>query len=130
MYEAAAVFHRPPHVLPPESGTLIQYVADIADINVNTLDGNNTLNGYYSNCYSKTFSLLEEPMPRIKEAFALKSFAERDFKAKAHVPIQTYTTNGVVGYSKINVKDFVYGTKTVSFLKKVNVVWFYGKMSL
>lgn len=43
MYKAAAVFHSPPHVLRPESGTLIQYGADNADINVNTLDGNNTL---------------------------------------------------------------------------------------
>lgn len=43
MYEAAAVFHRPPLILPPESGTFIQYVADNVDINVNTLDGNNTL---------------------------------------------------------------------------------------
>lgn len=66
--------------------------------------------------------LLEEPMPRIKE-----TLSANDFKAKAHVPIQTYTNDGVVGYSKINVKDFVYGTETVSFLKKVDVVWFYGK---
>jgi hypothetical protein len=41
MYEAAAVFHRPPHVLPPETCTFVQYVADNADINVNKLDGNN-----------------------------------------------------------------------------------------
>ncbi|GBP81140.1 hypothetical protein EVAR_88238_1 [Eumeta japonica] len=124
MYEAAAVFHRPPHVLPPESGTLIQYVADNADINVNTLDGNNTLHimGIIQIVTPKHSVLLEEPMPRIKETLSAD-----DFKAKAHVPIQTYTNYGVVGYSKINVKDFVYGTETVSFLKKVDVVWFYGK---
>lgn len=38
MYEAATVLHRPPHILPPETGTFIQYVADNADINVHTLD--------------------------------------------------------------------------------------------
>lgn len=43
LYEAAAVFHQPPHILPPETGTCIQYVADNADINVHTLDGHNTL---------------------------------------------------------------------------------------
>lgn len=61
-------------------------------------------------------------MPRIKEALSAL-----DFKAKAHVPTQIYLNDGVVGYSKINVKDFVYGTKTVSFLNKADVVWFYGK---
>ncbi|CAG4951420.1 unnamed protein product [Parnassius apollo] len=124
MYEAAAVFHRPPHVLPPESGTLIQYVADNADINVNTLDDNNTLHimGIIQIVTPKHSVLLEEPMPRIKE-----TLSANDFKAKAHVPIQTYTNDGVVGYSKINFKDFVYGTKTVSFLKKADVIWFYGK---
>lgn len=124
MYEAAAVFHRPPHVLSPESGTLIQYVADNADINVNTLDGNNTLHimGIIQIVTPKHSVLLEEPMPRIKEALSAI-----DFKAKAHVPIQIYQNDGVVGYSKINVTDFVYGTETVSFLKKADAVWFYGK---
>ncbi|CAH0556725.1 unnamed protein product [Brassicogethes aeneus] len=124
MYEAAAVFHRPPHVLPPETGTLIQYVADNADINVNTLDGNNTLHimGIIQIVTPKNSVLLEEPLPRIKEALSANYF-----QAKAHVPIQMYQNNCVVGYSKINVKDFVYGTETVSFLKKADVVWFYGK---
>lgn len=82
MYESAAVFHRLPHVLPPESGTLIQYVADNADINVNTLDGTNTLHimGIIQIVTPKHSVLLEEPMQRIKEALSAK-----DFKAKAHV---------------------------------------------
>lgn len=94
MYEAAAVFHRLPHVLPPERGTLIQYVADNADINVNTLDGNNTLHtmGVIQIVTPKQSVLLEEPLPRIKEALSAK-----DFKAKAHVPIQIYQNDGVVG---------------------------------
>lgn len=124
MYEAAAVFHRPPHVLSPESGTLIQYVADNADINVNTLDGNNTLHimGLIQIVTPKQSILLEEPMPRIKEALSAN-----DFKAKAHVPIQIYQNDGVVGYSKITVQDFAYGTEAVSFLKKTDALWFYGK---
>lgn len=43
MYEATTVFHCQPHILLPESGTFTQYVADNADINVHTIDGNNTL---------------------------------------------------------------------------------------
>lgn len=115
MYEAAAVIHCPPHVLPTKDGNLIQYVADNADINV-TLDGNKPLHvmGIIQIFTSKYSVLLKEPMPRIKETISAK-----DFKAKAHVPVQTYTNDGVVGYSKINVKDFVYGTETVSFFLKL-----------
>lgn len=70
MYEATAVFHRPPHVLRPESGTLIQYVADNADINVNMLDGNTLhIMGIIQIVTPKDSVLLEEPMPRVKEAF-------------------------------------------------------------
>ncbi|GBP40851.1 Putative nuclease HARBI1 [Eumeta japonica] len=61
--------------------------------------------------------LLEEPMPRIKEALAAK-----DFKANAHVPIQIYQNDGVVGYSKINVTDFVYGTETPLYAKAREIV--------
>lgn len=123
MYEAATVFHRPPHVLPPESGTLIQYVADNADINVNTLDGNNTLHimGIIQIVTPKDSVLLEEPMPRIKEVLLAI-----DFKAKAPVPIQIYHNDGVVGYSKINVEDFTYATERVSFLKKLMYYGFMG----
>lgn len=124
MYESAAVFHPLPHVLPPESGTLIQYVADNADINVNTLDGNNSLHimGIIQIVTPKHSVLLEEPMQRIKEVLSAKHF-----KAKAHVPIQIYQNSDVVGYSKIYVQDFGYGTETVSFHKNSDVVWFYGK---
>lgn len=118
MYEAAAVIHCPPHVLPTKDGNLIQYVADNADINV-TLDGNKPLHvmGIIQIFTSKYSVLLKEPMPRIK--VYLLSISAKDFKAKAHVPVQTYTNDGVVGYSKINVKDFVYGTETVSFFLKL-----------
>lgn len=53
-------------------------------------------------------------MPRVTEVLLAK-----DIAAKAHVPIQVYQNTGVVGYSKINVRDFEYENETkVSFLKK------------
>lgn len=116
MYEAATVFHRPPYILPPETGTFLQYVADNADINVNTLDGNNTLHimGIIQIVTLISSVLLKEPTPRIKEALSAK-----DFAANAHVPIQIYQNNCAVGYSKIKVEDFDYesGT-TVPFTQK------------
>ena len=42
-YEVSAVYHPQPRILSSESGALVQYVGDNADINVQTLDGNNTL---------------------------------------------------------------------------------------
>lgn len=64
LYEAAAVFHKPPHILPPETGTCIQYVADNADINVHTLDGHNTLHvmGIIQIVTPKNSFILEEPI--------------------------------------------------------------------
>ena len=37
MYEAAAVLHHPPFILPPQTGTFIQYIADNADINLSKM---------------------------------------------------------------------------------------------
>lgn len=87
LYEAAAVFHRPPHILPPETGTFVQYVADNADINVNTLDGHNTLHimGIIQVVTPKSLVLLEEAIQRIKEAPSAT-----DFAAIAHMPLQIY----------------------------------------
>lgn len=42
-YEISAVYHPQPHISSSESGALVQYVGDNADTNVQTLDGNNTL---------------------------------------------------------------------------------------
>ncbi|PZC75227.1 hypothetical protein B5X24_HaOG206534 [Helicoverpa armigera] len=124
-YESAAVFSRPLHILPPETGTFIQYVADNADINVNTLDGNDTLHimGIIQIVTPKDSVLQENPLPRVTEVLSAK-----DFAAKAHVPIQAYQNTGAVGYSKINVQNFDYESESkVTFLKKVDVTWFYGK---
>lgn len=123
-YEAAAVFSRPPHILSPETGTFVQYVADNADVNVNTLDGNNTLHimGIIQIVTPKDSVLQEKPMPRLTEVLSAK-----DFAAKAHVPIQVYQNTGVVGYSKINVRNFDEIEAKASFLKKVDLIWFYGK---
>lgn len=43
-YELPAVYSYPPHILSLETDTLIPYVAEIAEINVNTWDGNNKIN--------------------------------------------------------------------------------------
>lgn len=68
-------------------------------------------------------SVLQEPMPRVTEFLSAK-----DFATKAPVPIRVYQNTSVIGYSKMNVRDFEYenGTK-VSFLKKVDVIWFEEK---
>lgn len=41
-YEVSAVYHLQPRILSSETGALLQYVGDNADINVHTFDGNNT----------------------------------------------------------------------------------------
>ncbi|KAE9525653.1 hypothetical protein AGLY_014180, partial [Aphis glycines] len=98
MYEAAAVFHSQPHILPPESGIFVQYAADNADINVYTIDGHNTLH-----------------------------IMAKDFAEKAHIPIQIYQNDGVVGYSKITAQSFAYENTMISLLRKIDMVWLYGK---
>ncbi|GFY78732.1 hypothetical protein TNIN_449881 [Trichonephila inaurata madagascariensis] len=42
-YKISAVYHPQSRILSSESGSLVQYVGGNADINVHTLDGNNTL---------------------------------------------------------------------------------------
>ncbi|GFY31767.1 uncharacterized protein TNCV_4200761 [Trichonephila clavipes] len=42
-YETSTAYHPQPRILSSESGALIRYVGDNADINVHTLNGNNTL---------------------------------------------------------------------------------------
>ncbi|CAF4761720.1 unnamed protein product [Pieris macdunnoughi] len=95
--QLAAVLHRLPHILPPKTGTFIQYVADNADINVHTLDGHNTLHimGIIKIITTKSSVIAEEPILRTNILPSAQHFAE-----KAHVPIQVYQTDSVVGYSK------------------------------
>ncbi|GFS50027.1 SWIM-type domain-containing protein [Trichonephila inaurata madagascariensis] len=42
-YEISTAYHPQPRILSLESGTLVEYVGDHTNINVHTLDGNNTL---------------------------------------------------------------------------------------
>lgn len=125
MYEAAAVLHRPPHILPPETGTISQYAANNADINVHTVDGHNTLHimGIIQIITPKTAVITEEPISRINTVLLAK-----DFAAKAHIPIKVYQNKVEVGYSKIVAQNFDYeGNTAVSLLKKVDILWLYGK---
>jgi len=125
MYEAAAVFHSQPHILPPESGTFVQYVADNADINVHTIDGHNTLHiiGIIQIITPKSSVLAEKSISLTNQVFSAKDFAE-----KAHIPIQIYQNDGVVGYSKITAQSFAYESHTmISLLRKIDMVWLYGK---
>lgn len=87
------------------------------------LDGINTLHIMCIIQNDTTGSvILEEHIPRIKEVLSA-----RDFTAKAHVPIQVYQHNGVIGYSKVKVEDFGYEIETtLSLLKKST--W-YGYMA-
>ncbi|GBM07447.1 hypothetical protein AVEN_26508-1 [Araneus ventricosus] len=71
----------------------------------------------------KSSVLTEEPLSRTKQVISAE-----DFAVKAHVPIQIYHNNGVVGYSKITAQDFAYESDTTaSFLRKIDMLWFYGK---
>ncbi|GFY49085.1 uncharacterized protein TNIN_462621 [Trichonephila inaurata madagascariensis] len=42
-YEISIAYHPQPRILSSESGARLRYVGDNADINIHTLDGNNTL---------------------------------------------------------------------------------------
>lgn len=87
MYEAAAVFKRQPHILPPENGAFVQYVADNADLNVYTIDGHNTLHimGIIQIITPKCSVLAQESLIRTKKVISSKDFAE-----KANIPIRVY----------------------------------------
>lgn len=126
MYESAAVFNREPHILSPESGTFVQYVADNADINVYTIDGHKTLHiimGSIQIITPKSSVLAEEPFLRTNRVISANEFVE-----KAHIPIRIYQNYGVAGYSKITAQNFTYESDTtVSLLRKIDIVWLYGK---
>ncbi|GBM52178.1 hypothetical protein AVEN_97620-1 [Araneus ventricosus] len=71
----------------------------------------------------KSSVLAKEPLSRTKEVISAK-----DFAAEAHVPIQVYHNNGVVGYGKITAQNFAYeSATTASFLQKIDMLWLYGK---
>lgn len=124
-YEAAVVHHPQPHILPPESGTFIQFAADNADVNVYTIDGHNTLHimGMIKIVTPKSSVVSEEPIARVRT-----KHTARDFAYKAVVPIQVYENTEVRGLSKINVAELANEeTTNISFLKKIDILWLYGK---
>ncbi|GBN86623.1 hypothetical protein AVEN_27895-1 [Araneus ventricosus] len=71
----------------------------------------------------KSSVLAEESLSRTKQVISAK-----DFAAEAHVPIQVYHNNNIVGYSKITAQNFAYESDTTaSFLRKIDMLWLYGK---
>lgn len=120
-YEFSAVHHPPPRIL-SESCALVQYVGDNADINVNTLDGHNTLHimGMIKIVTPKSAVILDE---RIKVCATKPSAKEL---AASHVPLLIYEKPIVPGYSRIQVKN-LNNEVTVQKLNKVDFLWLYGK---
>jgi len=102
LYEVSAVYHPPLTILPPESGTLIQYAADNADINVSTLDGHNTLHvmGVIKIITPKSAVINDKPIMKYKSVPSAKDLAE-----VSHVSLHMYKNYEVSGLSRIEVKD-------------------------
>jgi len=97
----------------------------VADINVHTIYGHNTFHkmGIIQIITQKSSVLPEESISLTNQVFSAKNFAE-----KAHIPIQIYQNDGVVGYSKITAQSFAYENYTmVSLFQKIDMVWLYGK---
>jgi len=104
LYEISAVYHPPLTILPPESGTLIQYAADNADqcINVSTLDGHNTLHvmGIIKIITPKSAVINNKPIIKYKSVPSAKDLAE-----VSHVPLHMYENCEVSGLSRIEVNS-------------------------
>jgi len=78
MYEVVIVYHPQPHILSPESGALILYIADNADINVYTIDSYNTAHimGIIKIITPISAVIAEEPIAKYKTSTA-KDFGSR-----------------------------------------------------
>lgn len=85
IYEAAAISHTQPNILPPGSGSFVQYSADNADININTIDGHNTMHimGVIQIVTQKSAVIANKKIPRLKQMPAAKDIANI-----AHVPLK------------------------------------------
>ncbi|CAH2086035.1 unnamed protein product [Euphydryas editha] len=124
-YEVSSVYHPQPRILPSESGALVQYVGDNADINVSTLDGNNTLHvmGMIKIITPKDAVIYDD---RIKKCTTKPS--AKELAAISHVSLLAYEKPVVPGYSKIQVQNL--HDDQVLIEKKFNAVdllWLYGK---
>lgn len=86
-YEVSAVYHPQPGILSSESGALVRYVGDNANINVQTLDGNNTLHvmGIIEIVTPKNAVLYDEQ----KQKCTTKPKA-KELAAISHVSLQVY----------------------------------------
>lgn len=84
MYEVSVVYHPPLTILPPESGTLIQYAAVNADINVSPLDGHNILHvmGVIEIITPKSAVINDNPIMKYKSVPSAKDLAE-----VSHIPL-------------------------------------------
>ncbi|KAF0716418.1 SWIM-type domain-containing protein [Aphis craccivora] len=125
LYESAAVNHPKPKILSPAAGAFIQYSADNADININTIDGHNTVHimGVIQIVTPKNAVIVDEEIPRLRIIPAAK-----DIAAIAHVPLQMYDNFGVSGLSKIDVENILSDNVSIkSFINKIVFLWMYGK---
>ncbi|CAH0555189.1 unnamed protein product [Brassicogethes aeneus] len=125
-YEISTIYHPQPHILSSESGALVQFVGDNADININTLDGNNTLHvmGMIKIITPKEAVLYSERIQKCTTKPSAKELA-----AISHVSLQAYETPVIPGYSKIQVEN-LHGDLEVLTQKRLNEVdflWLYGK---
>lgn len=86
-YEVSTVYHPQPFILPPETGSFVQFAADNVDINVYTIDGHNTVHimGVIKMITPSEAIAPEQP---IKKQTTMSS--AHDLALKAHVPIQVY----------------------------------------
>ena len=126
LYEVSTVYHSPPSILPPESGTLIQYAADNADINVSTLDGHNTLHvmGVIKIITPKNAVISDLPIVKITTVPSAK-----DLASVSHVPLHMYENHTVSGLSRIDAKDINYEeVSTESVFNIIDLIWMYGKV--
>lgn len=124
-YEVSAVYHPQPRILPSESGALVQYVGNKADINVNTLDGNNTLHvmGMMKIITPKSAVIYND---RIKKCTT--KTCGKELAVVSHVPFPVYEKPVVPGLSRIQVQNI--NDEEVLTEQKFNAVdflWLYGK---
>ncbi|CAG9782212.1 unnamed protein product [Diatraea saccharalis] len=124
-YEVSAVYHPQPRILSSESGAFVQYVGDNADINVSTLDGNNTLHvmGMIKIVTPKDAVIYDD---RIKKCTTKPS--AKELATISHISLLAYEKPVVPGYSKIQVQnvhdDQVLIEKNID---AVDFLWLYGK---
>jgi len=125
MYEVAAVYHPQPYILPPETGTFLQFAADNADINVYTIDGHNTVHimGIIKIITPASSIVAEDPITRWTTMPSAN-----DIAGIAHIPIEVYENYGETGLSKIKVEKInCDDITTISMLQKTKILWMYGK---